>query len=500
MTSRHRRPKIPGNLKRRGTLGLFALMIAPIAPIAAAQSAEAQDGAAVRLTREWLRLCEQPDAAAMTQWLRTNLTEQAQKVFPAADRAEDDAALCAANGGLHVAGHSARETNPVSLPAVGVKTGAWFEVKALVNDAGKLKRFSHFPALPPESALPRELSDAAVARDIKKYIARVSKRGLFSGIVVAARGTKVLASASSGYANRETRTLISAETQFTLGSLGKMFTAAAIGQLVDQKKLSFDDTVGKIFPDYPNQRVRDKVTIGMLLSHTGGMGNFLGKRTAQMMTAGVKRAAEFLPLFDHDEPQFEPGTGWAYSNAGLALAGAIVEKVSGEDYPNYIREHIFAVAGMAHSDPNNIPGKGKVLVTPYTKMTDQGFSPDWHEAEHDIGSPAGGAISTAGDLVRFADALRGGRLLSRATFAEMSKAHGSTPDNGKYGYAMEILDVYGLTAVGHGGGFPGVSTHLYLVLDSPYTVVVLANQDPPADAYVGMKTIALIAEKAKRGE
>jgi hypothetical protein len=80
----------------------------------------------------------------------------------------------------------------------------------------------------------------------------------------------------------------------------------------------------------------------------------------------------------------------------------------------------------------------------------------------------------------------------------MAKPHGNIPGGGKYGYAMEILDAYGQKVVGHGGGFPGVSTHLYLVLDSPYTVVVLANQDPPADAYAGMSTLALTAEKAKR--
>jgi CubicO group peptidase (beta-lactamase class C family) len=476
----------------------LGLLFLTLLPVAAARSAEPPDNAAMRLAQEWLQLCERPDLSSMTQWIRANLSEKALKFFPADDRAKDDIAFCTANGGLRLAEPSASELNTASLLTVGVKTGVWLEVKAIANDAGKLDRFSHFPTVPAESALPRDLSDAAVAREIKKYVARISQAGLFSGIAIAARGTRTVASASAGYADRGKRTPITGETQFTLGSLGKMFTAAAVGQLVDQRKLSFDDTVGKIFPDYPNQRVRDQVTIGMLLSHTAGMGDFLGKRTPLMMSEGVKRAAEFMPLFDHDEPQFEPGTRWAYSNAGLALAGAIVEKVSGEDYPDYIRKHVFAAAGMSHSDPNNIPGKRDALVTPYTRMTDHGFSSDWHEAEHDIGSPAGGAISTADDLVRFADALRSGRLVSRETFAEMSKAHGSTP-TGKYGYAMELLDVYGRTTVGHGGGFPGVSTHLYLVLDSPYTVVVLANQDPPADAYAGMQAVALMAEKAKRG-
>jgi CubicO group peptidase (beta-lactamase class C family) len=237
--------------------------------------------------------------------------------------------------------------------------------------------------------------------------------------------------------------------------------------------------------------------VGMLLSHTAGMGNFLAKRTPEMMKDGVKRASEFMPLYDKDDLQFEPGKSWAYSNAGLALAGAIVEQASGEDYPDYLREHVFAVAGMAGSDPNNVPVSSKSLVTPYTKSTAQGLSPDWHEAEHDIGSPAGGAISTADDLVRFADALREGKLVSKATFAAMAKTHGTTPWGAHYGYAMEIADTYGRTVVGHGGGFPGVSTHLYVLLDSRYTVVILANQDPPAADYAGVNIAAIVAERAK---
>ncbi len=343
---------------------------------------------------------------------------------------------------------------------------------------------------------PRDLSDSAVARDVAAHVREHGASGAFSGIVVAARGTRPIVVATAGYADRAARTPFTPSTRFTIGSMGKMFTATAVGQLVDARRLSFGDVVGKYLPDYPNATVRNKVTLGMLLSHTSGMGDFLSRRSRSMMENGVARADEFVRLYAGDEPAFEPGTRWSYSNAGLALAGAIVEKVSGEAYPDYLRAHVFGPAGMTNSDPNNVPRSDPRLAVPYTKMTERGRADAWLEAPRDIGSPAGGAISTAEDLVRFADALRGGRLVTAATFRTMTTQHGATPRGGGYGYGLEIAAESGRTIVGHGGGFPGVSTHLYLVLDSPYTVVALANVDPPAAEQAAALARSLLIAKA----
>jgi CubicO group peptidase (beta-lactamase class C family) len=466
-------------------------------PVVARQSSvELPDTKPGQRMTEWLALCDKPDVERMTAWQREHLGDQWLKRLGARVLAVSDVSDCRANDGFRVTQIVENRADRLAVVALGPKLGIWYRLSLTVDAKGRTGPVQASPTTPPESSLPKRLGDADLQRELATAADRLHAAGLFSGIVMAARGTRPIVTHAVGDADRTRKTPITVSSQFTIGSMGKMFTAAAIGQLADQGKVSFDDKVGRFFPGYANQTVRTRVTVGMLLSHTSGMGDFLGRRTPEMMKNGVKRAAEFMPLYETDEPAFEPGSRWAYSNAGLALVGAIVEKASGEDYPDYIRKHVFAPAGMKNSDPNNVPHQDARMVKPYTRAGETGPTDEWHEAEHDIGSPAGGAISTAEDLLRFAEALRGGALVSRATFEKMIQPHAKTPGGGQYGYAMDIATVYGRTVVGHGGGFPGVSTELYILLDSPYAAVVLANQDPPAAELVGEKAQAMLVRRA----
>ncbi len=469
--------------------------------VLAALGARSQDAQKLPATRpgelisEWLKLCDAADFARLKKWFDQHLADRMIQMAGAEALAREQARDCAANGGYDFVRVMDSKAERLDVVARARKTRIYMMVRIEATPQGRTQGVGMMPVAPPESSLPADLSDQSAAQLVTSLVGTLARTDQFSGIAIIARGTRSIVTKSAGYANKARKTAITPRTQFTIGSMGKMFTAAAVGQLVDQGKMSFDDVVGRFFPRFRNKTVRDKVTVAMLLSHTSGMRDFLGRRTPEMMKNGVKRAAEFLPLYENDQPQFEPGTSWAYSNAGLALAGAIVEQVSGEDYPSYVRRHVFAVAGMTNSDPNNIPHVDPRLVTPYTEAR----KPDarWQEAEHDIGSPAGGAISTAEDLVKFADALRGGKLVSQQTLARMTKGR-PTPTGRQYGYAMEVENVYGRKVVGHGGGFPGVSTNLYIVLDSPYTAVVLANQDPPASGLAGETAKALAAALAKK--
>ena len=455
---------------------------------------------------EWLAICGRPSVDLMAKWVEDHLRKPFLEGTDARTLGRADAVDCFDAGGYQLKEVVDSSDERLVMLAYGPKLDAWFRLFIGVNDQGS-GPVRASPATPPEDSLFRDakeaakvLTDAGLAKDIKRHAELLYGADAFTGVAIAARDGRPFITQTAGYADRTRERPFTPSTQFTIGSMGKMFTAAAFGQLVDQGKASFDDKVGRFFPDYANETVRNKVTVAMLLTHTSGMGDFLAKRTPEMMRNGVKRAAEFMPLFEKDEPSFEPGTASRYSNAGLALVGAIVEKVSGEDYPGYLRKHVFEPAGMANSDPNNIPrpmdARPSTLVVPYTKQGDSGPLLGWVEAERDIGSPAGGAISTAEDLVKFAEALRGGKLVRKETFAKMASPHDKTP-MGAYGYAMNVADIYGRTVVGHGGGFPGVSTELYIVLDSPYAAVVLSNQDPPAAEMIGERLRALLVKKAQ---
>src|SRR6185295_9038901 len=132
------------------------------------------------------------------------------------------------------------------------------------------------------------------------------------------------------------------------GSDNKMFTAVAVLQLVAAGKISLDGKVGDYLPDYPNKEAAERVTVRMLLSHSGGTGDFFGPEFEKNRLK-LKHNEDYVALFGNKAPVFEPGTKERYSNFGFVILGSIVQHVSGEDYYDYVRRHIFETAGMTDS-------------------------------------------------------------------------------------------------------------------------------------------------------
>ena len=337
------------------------------------------------------------------------------------------------------------------------------------------------PTATPRSALPAKMTAARLAEDLDAKLTRLASADKFSGAVLIAKDGKPVFQKAYGYADRDAKTLNNLETRFRLGSMNKMFTSVAIAQLVEAGKLKYTDTLAQVLPDYPNKEVAQKITVHQLLTHTSGLGDIFGPEFDKRKNE-LREIKDYLALFADKPLRFEPGAGWSYSNGGFIVLGLIVEKLSGQSYYDYVQKHIYDVAGMKLS--GSFPKTDKIpnLAVGYMKGGPSGqLAPNWETLPW-RGMSAGGGDSTVGDLLRFAEALRGHKLLgAQLTETIVTGKTQPGPDaDSKYAYGFEDERVAGHRIVGHGGGAPGMNGQLDIYLDGGYTVVVLANLDPPA--------------------
>lgn len=297
-----------------------------------------------------------------------------------------------------------------------------------------------YAARPPGKAFRGKLTQKEIIKELDAYLEKLIRAEMFSGTVLIARDGKPVFKKSYGWENESAEIPNRAGTKFSLASMSKMFTAVAIAQLAQRGRLSFDDTIGRHLPEYPNRQAAEKITIHHLLTHTSGLGDYMNKErfhTARKNAGGrFDSPKDYFPFFAGDDPLFEPGERFEYTSAGYIVLGAIIEKVSGESYFDYVSKHIFKPAGMKNTDP-----RGKT------------------------GSPAGSAVSTAEDLLKFSRALLGHKLLS-ARYVDILLAPKTDSAFGKsYAYGFFVRKSEGAgRIVGHDGESTGVNTQFDIYL------------------------------------
>ena len=324
---------------------------------------------------------------------------------------------------------------------------------------------------PADLAIPR-LKEAEALAALTARAGELAKKDEFSGVVLVARHGQVLLQKAWGLANRENGKPVTLDTRFRLGSMNKMFTAVATLQLVEAGKLALDDPIGKYLPDYPNKDVASKVTVRHLLTHTGGTGDIFGPDFEKNRLT-LREHSDYLKLYGSRGLTHEPGAEFRYSNYGFVLLGALIEKVTGMSYYDYVRSHIFKPAGMSSTDSlteaDAVPNRSTGYMKDNGKWVPNTDTLPWR------GTSAGGGYSTAGDLLRFAQALESGKLISKASLAATT-----TPYKEHYGYGFGIQGEGPLRGYGHGGGAPGMNGELRIFPQLGYVVVSLSNLDPPA--------------------
>jgi D-alanyl-D-alanine carboxypeptidase len=330
---------------------------------------------------------------------------------------------------------------------------------------------------PPEGvAGPDRLSETEAVRALSAELDRQAARDRFSGAVIVSRNGKPVFHAAHGMADRGRKVANQMDTQFRIGSMNKMFTAVAALQLVQQGKMRLSDPIGKHLPDYPNRDVASKVTIHHLLTHTGGTGDIFGPEFAKRRLE-LKELEDYVKLYGQRAPEFEPGDRHQYSNYGYLLLGVVVSKVSGQSYYDYVREHVFKPAGMTRTD--SLPESEAVPGRSLGYMRRGG---EWQSNAGTLpyrGTSAGGGYSTVEDLVRFASALTGHKLLN-AKFTRLLTTGKVDAPAGQYAYGFMDANRLAARWIGHGGGAPGMNGDLRIYPDSGYVVAVLSNLDPPA--------------------
>jgi CubicO group peptidase (beta-lactamase class C family) len=445
------------------------------------------------------------DKQKMTSFIAANLSGRALKDDSPEGLGSDLQALYRQTGGFDVIEIiPGAEPNTLRLKLRSKRGNHWvrFITRLDKDEPARLDGWGLRSILDPETekaeAWPQAKgSEQDSIKEIDRHAASAASRDQFSGVVLVAKGDRVLFHKAYGNAEKNFNESNRLDTKFNLGSMNKMFTSVAIAQLVQAGKLSYEDTLAKVLPEYPNRQVAEKITIHQLLTHTSGLGDFFKPEFFRNREKYVALRSYF-PIFASDPLRFEPGKGWSYSNAAFIVLGVVVEKVSGQDYFDYVREHIFKPAGMTDSDSFRRDEVVPNLAYGYTRA--EGNDPLGLEARRINwmtlpirGSSAGGGYSTALDLLKFAQALRGHKLLSAELTEKITSPKAETPWGSKYGYGFDNSEMSGHVVRGHGGGAPGINSDLKIFWDGSYTVVVVGNYDPPAAQDLSQKIAEFLA-------
>jgi CubicO group peptidase (beta-lactamase class C family) len=330
---------------------------------------------------------------------------------------------------------------------------------------------------PAEFTLPH-LSENELVETLRKKLQEETAADRFAGAVLVAKNGKPIFAQAYGLADREHKISNTLETRFRIGSMNKMITAVATLQLVEAGKLGLNDPLGKYLTDYPNKDLAAKVTIHQLLTHQGGTGDFFGPEFDKHRLE-LRTLQDYVKLYGDRALKFEPGSRWEYSNYGFLLLGVVIEKVTGESYYTYVREHIYTPVGMVSTDSEPEDQVVKDRSIGYTKMGGRsGLQPNTETLPY-RGTSAGGGYSTVEDLLKFANALQENKLLNAHSVEMLTTGKAGTPQN-SYAYGFEEHTINGARCFGHGGGAPGMNGDLKICVNPRYVVVALANLDPPA--------------------
>ena len=295
--------------------------------------------------------------------------------------------------------------------------------------------------------------------------------------ILVARDGEILYRKGFGYADIENKILVTPDTKFRIGSVTKQFTAAAILKLQENNLLSVNDKLSKFIPDFPRG---DEVTIYMLLTHTSGIHSYTNNPDFISKVTKPISPDSLVNAIKKDPYDFNPGEKMMYNNSGYFLLGYIISKVSGKPYDVFLKENFF--------DPLHMNNTG--IYYTGIKLENEakgygGINGAYKPALNWDMSWAGGAgaiYSTVDDLLKWNQALYGGKVLTQKSLdAALTPAvlkTGEEPSM-RYGFGLGLVKYRGMDVISHSGGLHGFLTQLSYYVKEKTTVVMFTNTSEP---------------------
>ena len=324
------------------------------------------------------------------------------------------------------------------------------------------------------AAYPARDSDAVVrspvAARIDSFMTAVADLGL-SGTLLVERDGEVILHRGYGVVDRGNRTPARTHTPYLLGSLSKQFTAAAAYKLDSQGALRLTDSLGRWFPDVPDDK--RSITVDQLIHHTSGLPYLSrGDMYDSISVDSMVRETFSYPL------AFPPGAKYQYSSPGYDLLARIVERAAGRSFNEYVRKELFDLAGMTETGFADEPADW-----PPTRRT-----PSYSSADPEADTPlypvpnapkivgAGSVVSTTGDLWKWELALRSGRVLDAEATRKFFAPGPASGTNSTYaGGWLVVRSQRGTTVIMHAGDIGGFNTDMRRMVDEHATIIFLSN-------------------------
>jgi len=379
------------------------------------------------------------------------------------------------------------EEDEIEVIVKGNKSNAWRKFLIQTNNTApdKITGMDIMQTTPPPeylSTLPKiEIKRPArdnsivkgnLAEKIDNYMTEIESIGYSGGLIVAKEGEVILAK-GYGYADRENKKIFDRNTVFTIGSITKQFTGAAIVKLESMGKISFDDPITEYFNNVPEDK--KNITIHNLLTHTAGFPGAIGDDYEKISRD------DFIQQAMNTKLKFTPGKKYSYSNVGYSMLGAISESVTGQSYEYFLRENLFLPASMKHTGYVLPDWKEDNIVIGYRgdkkwgKPTEHLWGengPGWHLKCN------GGILSTIDDMYKWGKAILGDNVFSQTEKKNYLSPYVAEEPEAQSYYAygwVRMKSSRGTDVITHNGGNPYIQNDMYIYPDDKVIMFITSN-------------------------